>query len=82
MRTAAAGHYRGILEFSEEPIVSSDVEQLPYSSVFDSLATMVLGQNLVKIIAWFNNGWGYTHRAVEILRRFAEMDGKGSEVRS
>ncbi len=82
MRTAAAGPYRGALEFSEDPIVSSDVEQSPYSSVFDSLATMVLGQNLVKIIAWFNNGWGYTHRAVEVLRRFAEMDGKGSEVRS
>jgi glyceraldehyde 3-phosphate dehydrogenase len=82
MRTAAGGPYRSILEFSEDPIVSSDVEQSPYSSVFDSLATMVLGEKLVKVIAWFNNGWGYTHRGVEVLRRFAEMDGKGAEVRS
>jgi glyceraldehyde 3-phosphate dehydrogenase len=82
MRTAASGRYRSILEFTEDPIVSRDVEQSPYSSIFDSLATMVLGDRLVKILAWFNNGWGYTHRAVELLRRLGEMDGKlGSEAR-
>jgi glyceraldehyde 3-phosphate dehydrogenase len=75
VRTAAAGPYRRILEFIEDPIVSSDIEASPHSSVFDSLATMVLGGSLVKSIAWFNNGWGYSHRVVELLQRFREMDG-------
>ena len=79
MRTAAAGPYRGILEFTEDPIVSSDVETSPFSSIFDSLATMVLGDGLVKAIAWFNNGWAYSHRVVDLLHRFAAMDaGPGS----
>jgi len=81
VRTAAAGPYRAILEFSEDPIVSSDVEASPYSSVFDSLATMVLGGRLAKVIAWFNNGWAYSHRVVDLLRRFGEMDGPPRETR-
>ncbi|HEU4402102.1 MAG TPA: glyceraldehyde 3-phosphate dehydrogenase NAD-binding domain-containing protein [Candidatus Polarisedimenticolia bacterium] len=81
MRTAAAGPYRGILEFIEDPIVSSDIEASPQSSVFDALATMVLGGNLVKVIAWFNNGWGYSHRVVEIVERFREMDAQRAETR-
>ncbi len=82
VRTAAAGPYRQILEYMEDPIVSSDVEASAHSSVFDSLATMVLGGGLVKVIAWFNNGWGYSHRVVDLLRRFREMDGTGTEARS
>ena len=88
MRTAAAGPYKGILEFTEDPIVSSDVEASPFSSVFDSLATMVMesggagaGFGLVKAIAWFNNGWAYSHRVVDLLRRFAEMDGPEAGAR-
>ncbi len=81
VRTAAASPYRAILEFSEDPIVSSDVEASPYSSVFDSLATMVLGGRLAKVIAWFNNGWAYSHRVVDLLRRFGEMDGAPREAR-
>jgi glyceraldehyde 3-phosphate dehydrogenase (phosphorylating) len=82
LRTAAAGPYRSILEYMEDPIVSSDVEASPQSSVFDSLATMVLGESLVKAIAWFNNGWGYSHRVLDLLRRFAEMDGAGAARRA
>jgi glyceraldehyde 3-phosphate dehydrogenase len=78
VRTAAAGPYRQILEFQEDPIVSSDVEHSPYSSVFDSLATLVLGSHLAKVITWFDNGWGYSHRVVDLLQRFAELDGLGA----
>lgn len=74
MRTAAAGPYKGIVEFSEDPIVSSDVEGSPHSAVFDSLATMVLGDRLVKVIGWFNNGWGYSHRVLDLVRRLREID--------
>ncbi len=80
LRTAAAGPYREILEFMEDPIVSSDVLQSPYSSTFDSLATMVLGDDLVKAIAWFDNSWGYAHRVVDLLRRFTEMDSGAKGV--
>jgi glyceraldehyde 3-phosphate dehydrogenase len=80
VRTAAAGPYREVLEFNEDPIVSSDIERSPYSSTFDALATMVLGDRLAKVIAWFDNGWGYSHRVVDVLRRFRELDGPAERV--
>ncbi len=75
MRTAASGPYRGILEYQQDPIVSTDVVNTPYSSVFDSLATMVQEGNLVKVIAWFDNSWGYSQRVVELIRYIARQDG-------
>ena len=81
VRTAAAGPYRQILEFMEDPIVSSDVERSPYSSVFDSLLTLVLGDRLAKVITWFDNGWGYSHRVVDLFGRFQELDRAAAEVR-
>jgi len=73
IRTAAASHWRGIVDFEDEPIVSSDILRSPYSSTFDSLATMVLGDNVSKTLAWYDNGWGYAHRVVDLVRRFASM---------
>ncbi|MFN2250422.1 MAG: type I glyceraldehyde-3-phosphate dehydrogenase [Anaerolineae bacterium] len=75
VRTAAAGPYSDILEFAEDPIVSSDVAVCPYSSVYDSLATMVLEDRIGKVIAWFDNSWGYSHRVVDLVFRCAAMDG-------
>ena len=77
MRTAAAsGRWRGILEYEDDPIVSSDIIRSEASSTFDSLATMVLGEKVSKTLAWFDNGWGYAHRVVDLIRRFAELDEK------
>ncbi len=76
IRTAAAGPYKQILEYNEDPIVSSDVVATSYSSVFDSLATMCMDGNLAKVIAWFDNGWGYAQRVVDLIQRFAEMDAE------
>lgn len=76
IRTAAAGPYKRILEFNEDPIVSADVVGTSYSSIFDSQATMTMEGNLVKAIAWFDNGWGYAHRVVDLLRQFDEMDSR------
>lgn len=64
-----------IIEFVADPIVSSDVRMNSHSGVFDSLATMVTGGNLVKTITWFNNGWGYSHRVVEVAERIAAKRG-------
>ncbi len=63
--------FSGIIEFVADPIVSSDVRLNSHSGVFDSLATMVTRGNLVKTITWFNNGWAYSHRAVEVTTTIA-----------
>ena len=76
IRNAALKDYPGIIEYVSDPIVSSDVRLSSYSGVYDSLATMVTGGNMVKTITWFNNGWGYSHRVVEVAGEIAgQMDG-------
>jgi glyceraldehyde 3-phosphate dehydrogenase len=65
---ASSGRFRNIIEFTSDPIVSSDVKASTYSGVFDSLATMVMEETMVKTITWFNNGWGYSARLVEVLQ--------------
>lgn len=74
VRTAAAASWEGILHYEDDPIVSSDIIRSPYSSTFDSMATMVLGDRVSKTISWYDNGWGYTHRVVDLMRRFIELD--------
>ncbi len=61
-------HLKGVIQYTDEPIVSSDIIGNSNSVVFDSLSTMVLGGNLVKIIGWYDNEWGYSNRMVDILR--------------
>jgi glyceraldehyde 3-phosphate dehydrogenase len=70
MRAASeSGPMRGILEYSEDPIVSIDVVGDPASSVFDSLATMVMGGtgNFVKVVSWYDNEWGYSNRVKDLV---------------
>ena len=71
-RSAARSTLKGILEYTEQPIVSSDVIGNPHSAVFDSLMTKVLGGKLVKTIAWYDNGWGYANRVVDLVGRLAK----------
>lgn len=71
IREACNNRYRGIVEYSTDPIVSSDVTAASESAVFDSLATMVMGDRLVKTVTWYNNGWGYSARIVEVLERMS-----------
>jgi glyceraldehyde 3-phosphate dehydrogenase len=79
VRTAAASPpWQGIVEYEDEPIVSSDVIRTPYSGVFDSKSTMVLGGNVSKTLTWFDNSWGYTHRVVDLIRRFRTLDRAAS----
>jgi len=75
IRTAAASdHWRGILSYEDDPIVSSDIIRSTYSSTFDSMATMVQKENVSKTLSWYDNGWGYTHRVVDLIRKFMEID--------
>jgi len=66
---AAAGekNYRGILEYSDEAIVSRDIVGNPYSCIFDSKLTLMLGNRFVKVVGWYDNEWGYSNRCVEML---------------
>jgi glyceraldehyde 3-phosphate dehydrogenase len=80
MRTAAASsRWKGILEYEDDPIVSSDIIRSEVSSTFDSLATMVLGDKVSKTLAWFDNGWGYAHRVVDLIRRLQQLDGQETQ---
>ncbi len=64
---------KGYLEYCEDPIVSSDIVDNPASSIFDSLSTQVMDNNLVKVISWYDNEWGYSKRTVDILRKMASL---------
>ncbi len=67
IKEAADGLLRGILQYTEDPIVSQDIVGNPHSAVFDSLLTMVSGDRLAKVFAWYDNEWGFANRMVDAL---------------
>jgi len=76
IKSAAAGPLKGILEYTEDPIVSSDVIGNPASSIFDSLATVVVpkdGGNFVKVLSWYDNEWGYSCRTADLMAKLATL---------
>lgn len=73
IRAAADGPMAGILEYNEDPIVSTDIIGNPHSSVFDAAGTQVLGGNLVKVMSWYDNEWAYSNRVVDLVERLAEI---------
>ena len=73
MKKAADGPMKGILEYCEDPIVSVDVIDNDHSSIFDSLSTNVMGGNMVKVLSWYDNEWGYSCRAVDVLKMAAKI---------
>jgi glyceraldehyde 3-phosphate dehydrogenase (phosphorylating) len=66
---ADSGALAGILAYTEDPIVSSDIIKNPYSSIFDSQLTSVLEGTLVKVVSWYDNEWGYSNRCVELAQK-------------
>jgi glyceraldehyde 3-phosphate dehydrogenase len=66
---ADSGRLEGILKYSEDPIVSTDIVKSSYSSVFDAPLTMVIDEKLVKVVAWYDNEWGYSNRVVDLTQR-------------
>ena len=71
-KAAAEGKMNGILNFSMEPLVSSDYNTTTYSSTVDGLTTIVLGDRKVKVIAWYDNEWGYSARVVDLANKIAK----------
>ena len=72
VRQAADGPLAGILDYTEDPIVSTDIIKNPHSSIFDSEQTMVTDGRLVKVFAWYDNEWGYSNRCVDLLRKLVK----------
>jgi len=71
-KQAAAGPLNGILDYTEEPLVSTDFRGDSHSSIVDGLSTMVLGGNMVKVIAWYDNEWGYSCRIADLADFIAQ----------
>jgi len=71
MKAAAEGPMKGILAYTEDPIVSSDIIGDPHSSIFDGESTMSLGDRMVKVLSWYDNEWGYSNRMVDLMVKMA-----------
>ena len=78
MREAATGPLAGILLYTEDPIVSTDIVKDPHSSIFDSEQTMVMEGNFVKVFSWYDNEWGYSNRCVELAAKVLEPAAVGA----
>ncbi|WP_320670730.1 type I glyceraldehyde-3-phosphate dehydrogenase [Patulibacter defluvii] len=68
-KAAAEGPMKGILQYTEDPIVSSDIVTNPHSSIVDGLLTSVIDGTLVKVVSWYDNEWGYSNRVVDLVGR-------------
>merc|ERR1712037_970946 len=66
IKTAAEGKMKGIINFEEQPLVSSDFMQTDYSNSVDAALTMVMGEDLVKVVMWYDNEWGYSQRVIDL----------------
>ncbi len=73
MQAAAEGPLRGILEFNRDPIVSSDIIGNVHSSIFDAPWTQVIGGNLVKVLSWYDNEYGYSNRTADLIVKLAAL---------
>ena len=80
MKNAAEGPMRGILDYNTELIVSSDIVGNSHSSIFDAPLTQVIGGGLVKVIAWYDNEWGYSSRVEDLVVRIAKLDGMDADA--
>jgi glyceraldehyde 3-phosphate dehydrogenase len=75
VRASAAGPLKAVVEYSEVPLVSTDIIGNPHSSVFDALSTRAEGDGYVKVVAWYDNEWGYSNRVVDLIDRMVAVGG-------
>ena len=68
LKKAAEGELKGIMAFSEEPLVSKDFNGNPHSSIVDGLSTMVVEGSMAKVVSWYDNEWGYSNRVVDLIK--------------
>lgn len=70
VKKAAEGPLKGILEYTEDPIVSCDIKGNPHSSIFDAECTMVMDEDFIKVFSWYDNEWGYSNRVVDLAQKW------------
>jgi glyceraldehyde 3-phosphate dehydrogenase len=75
VRASAEGPLKAVVEYSEVPLVSTDIIGNPHSSVFDALSTRAEGDGYVKVVAWYDNEWGYSNRVVDLIDRMVAVGG-------
>jgi glyceraldehyde 3-phosphate dehydrogenase len=78
VRSAAAGPLAGIIQYSEQPLVSTDIIGNPHSAVFDAPSTQAAGDGWARVVAWYDNEWGYSCRVVDLLERLARLGGSSA----
>jgi glyceraldehyde 3-phosphate dehydrogenase len=74
VRTAADGPMRRVVEYSEDPLVSSDIIGNSHSSIFDALSTKSQEDGYVRILSWYDNEWGYSNRVVDLIEMMANLN--------
>jgi glyceraldehyde 3-phosphate dehydrogenase len=67
LKEASQGYLKGIVDYCELPLVSIDFKGSPYSAIIDALSTMVIEGNMAKVIAWYDNEWGYSQRVLDLV---------------
>ncbi len=77
MKAASEGSMKGVLGYTEDEVVSQDFNHDPRSSIFDAKAGIMLSPTFVKVIAWYDNEWGYSHRMLDMINHMAKVDGAG-----
>ena len=73
VRRAAEGPMKQVLEYSEEPLVSSDIIGNPHSSIFDAMSTSSLQDGYIRVVSWYDNEWGYSNRVVDLIDKMAKL---------
>ncbi|SPO05758.1 Glyceraldehyde-3-phosphate dehydrogenase [Cephalotrichum gorgonifer] len=75
MKAASEGELKGILDYTEDDVVSTDMIGNPNSSIFDAKAGISLNNNFVKLVSWYDNEWGYSRRVIDLIAYVAKVDG-------
>jgi glyceraldehyde 3-phosphate dehydrogenase len=73
VRQAAEGPMQSVLQYSEEPLVSSDIIGNPHSSIFDAMSTSSLQDGYLRVVSWYDNEWGYSNRVVDLIDKMATL---------
>ena len=73
MKAAAEGPMKGVLEYVDEEVVSSDFRTDPHTSIFDAKAGIALNENFVKLVAWYDNEWGFSNKMLDLVRHMDKV---------
>ncbi|KAI2405297.1 hypothetical protein LOZ41_006744 [Ophidiomyces ophidiicola] len=76
MKNASANQLKGIMSYSEDALVSSDLNGDPHSCIFDATAGIALNDRFIKLVAWYDNEWGYSRRVIDLIAYIAGVDAQ------